>query len=106
MPPGNAEDCTVRWRDSVDAYEDCNGKRYDGDELASYPLEQRDGSLYVDTRHASDRPADAASRRQSFLSGAHASSNRFSPTSRNRTTASALSPSPITSMITPSPNLS
>jgi hypothetical protein len=52
VPPGNTSNCTARWRDSVDAYEDCNGKRYDGDQLATYPLEQREGSLYVDTRRA------------------------------------------------------
>ncbi|MGZ8602819.1 MAG: hypothetical protein ACXWXN_09920 [Actinomycetota bacterium] len=50
VPPGNPDDCTVRWRDSVGAYEDCDGERYDGDQLAMYPLEPRDGSLYVDTR--------------------------------------------------------
>src|SRR5262249_40662026 len=42
----------------------------------------------------------------SFWSGAHASRSRFSPTSRNRTTASAFSPSPMRSRITPSPNVS
>ena len=39
-------------------------------------------------------------------SGAHASSSRFSPTSGKRTTASALSPWPMMSRITPSPHLS
>lgn len=52
VPPGSPSSCTVRWRDSVDAYEDCDGKRYRGDQLATYPLEQREGSLYVDTRRA------------------------------------------------------
>ena len=50
VPPGNPTDCTVRWRDSVDAYEDCNGKRFDADQLATYPLVERGDSLYVDTR--------------------------------------------------------
>jgi hypothetical protein len=50
VPPGNPDDCTVRWRDSVGAYEDCHGDRYDSEELARYPLERRTGSLYVDTR--------------------------------------------------------
>jgi hypothetical protein len=50
VPPGNSKTCTVRWRDSVNAYEDCKGERYDGDELDRFPLEVRKGSLYVDTR--------------------------------------------------------
>jgi hypothetical protein len=50
VPPGRPSSCTVRWRDSVKAYEDCDGKRYDGDQLARYPLQRREGSLYVDTR--------------------------------------------------------
>ena len=44
--------------------------------------------------------------RRASASGAHASSRRFSPTSRKRTTASALSPLAIDVEITPSPNFS
>ena len=50
VPPGRSGDCTVRWRDSVAAYEDCKGKRYHAGELATFPLDLRNGSLYVDTR--------------------------------------------------------
>jgi hypothetical protein len=50
VPPGTSGSCTVRWRDSVKTYQDCNGKRYHDDELATYPLVLRNGSLYVDTR--------------------------------------------------------
>src|SRR5215471_5346204 len=41
---------------------------------------------------------------QSFSSGAQDSNRRFSPASRNRTSASVLSPLPLMSRITPSPN--
>jgi len=54
VPPGNAKDCTVRWRDSVGAYEDCDGKRYDPDQLSTYRLVPRNGSLYVDTRRVEE----------------------------------------------------
>jgi len=50
VPPGRSGNCTIRWRDSIKAYEDCKGTRYHPDELATYPLELRDRSLYVDTR--------------------------------------------------------
>ncbi len=52
VPPGNPQSCAVRWRDSVKAYQDCKGKRFQGEQLAMYPLELRNGSLFVDTRHA------------------------------------------------------
>jgi hypothetical protein len=58
VPPGGSSDCAVRWRDSVGAYEDCDGERYDGEELATYALEQRDGSLFVDTRRV-EEPASS-----------------------------------------------
>jgi hypothetical protein len=54
VPPGGSSDCTVRWRGSIDAYEDCDGNRYDSRELSTYPLEQRNGSLYVDTRRVEE----------------------------------------------------
>jgi hypothetical protein len=50
VPPGRSGNCTVRWRDSVKAYQDCHGKRYHADQLSTYPLELRNGTLYVDTR--------------------------------------------------------
>src|SRR5206468_11487923 len=64
-----------------------------------------------DLAHADDglhRRQDEAGphhRRTIFFRGAHASSNRFSPTLGKRTIASALSPAPSISSTTPSPHL-
>jgi hypothetical protein len=55
VPPGGDRDCTVRWRDSIGSYVDCDDRRYSADELAVYPVEVRDGLLYVDTRRPSPR---------------------------------------------------
>jgi hypothetical protein len=51
VPPGGSSDCTVRWRSSINAYQDCHGKRYRADALATYTTKNHEGSLFVDTRH-------------------------------------------------------
>ncbi len=50
IPPGRSANCSIRWRDSIKAYQDCKSRRYHSDQLATYPLDLRKGLLYVDTR--------------------------------------------------------
>ncbi len=52
VAPGNSSSCTVRWRGSVNAYEDCKGARYQAKDLATFPLRRKAGILFVDTRRA------------------------------------------------------
>src|SRR5205823_14064696 len=67
-----------------------DGQQYAENEITGVDCRMADGGQ--------DAHADT------FLSGAHARSSRFSPTLVKRTTASALSSLPMTSSTTPSPH--
>ncbi|HZJ26675.1 MAG TPA: hypothetical protein VFF40_06655 [Acidimicrobiia bacterium] len=49
VPPAGPQNCAVRWRDSIGSYSDCDGARFDSDELDRYVVRRRDGLLIVDT---------------------------------------------------------